>query len=391
METILETDICILGGGIAGLWLNARLRSEGYSTLLVERQTLGGGQSSKSQGIIHGGTKYALQGKLTGAAEAISGMPERWRKCLAGEGELDLSGARLLSEHHYLWSPGSLIGNLAGFFASKALRGRVDSVRGNELPAVFANPRFKGKVYRLAELVLDVPDVIRRLAELAEGTLVQHPEPRIERHADGSIAQIRLDDTLIRARRYVLTAGEGNEALLRDWGVAQPTMQRRPLQMVLVKAPELPALYAHCLGSSPKPRLTVTTHPCADGQWCWYLGGELAEEGVELAPQALIARAAEELADLLPWVDLGQAEWATLPINRAEPAQSGLVRPDTAFLTAVHNVLISWPTKLALAPDLSDQALAELAHQKLQPAVPQPESNLPVPPVAVPVWETCFP
>ncbi|WP_304641913.1 FAD-dependent oxidoreductase, partial [Pseudomonas sp.] len=161
METILETDICILGGGIAGLWLNARLRSEGYSTLLVERQTLGGGQSSKSQGIIHGGTKYALQGKLTGAAEAISGMPERWRKCLAGEGELDLSGARLLSEHHYLWSPGSLIGNLAGFFASKALRGRVDSVRGNELPAVFANPRFKGKVYRLAELVLDVPDVIR--------------------------------------------------------------------------------------------------------------------------------------------------------------------------------------------------------------------------------------
>lgn len=94
---------------------------------------------------------------------------------------------------------------------------------------------------------------------------------------------------------------------------------------------------------------------------------------------------------MLPWVDLGQAQWATLPINRAEPAQSGLVRPDTAFLTAVHNVLVSWPTKLALAPDLSDQVLAELAHQKLQPTLPQPESTLPVPPVAIPVWETCFP
>ena len=86
METILETDICILGGGIAGLWLNARLRAEGYSTLLIERQALGGGQSSKSQGIIHGGTKYALQGKLTGAAEAIadsdvvSGFPSRARR-----------------------------------------------------------------------------------------------------------------------------------------------------------------------------------------------------------------------------------------------------------------------------------------------------------------------
>lgn len=391
METILETDICILGGGIAGLWLNARLRAEGYSTLLIERQALGGGQSSKSQGIIHGGTKYALQGKLTGAAEAIAGMPERWRSCLAGEGELDLRDARVLSQHHYLWSPGGLIGSLAGFFASKALRGRVDAIRGDDLPAVFGHPRFKGKVYRLAELVLDVPDVIRRLAELAKGSLIQHQNPRIERHADGSIAQLRLDDTLIRARRYVLTAGEGNEELLRDWGVAQPTMQRRPLQMVLVKAPDLPALYAHCLGSSPKPRLTVTTHPCADGQWCWYLGGELAEDGVSLAPQALIERAAGELRELLPWVDLGHARWATLPINRAEPAQSGLVRPDTAFLQAVHNVLVSWPTKLALAPDLSDQALAELTRQNLGPAVPQPASSLPVPPLAIPVWDTSFP
>lgn len=41
MSNCLETDICILGGGIAGLWLNARLRSEGYSTLLVERGALG--------------------------------------------------------------------------------------------------------------------------------------------------------------------------------------------------------------------------------------------------------------------------------------------------------------------------------------------------------------
>jgi glycerol-3-phosphate dehydrogenase len=390
MENILETDICILGGGIAGLWLNARLRSLGYSTLLIERHTLGGGQSSKSQGIIHGGTKYALQGKLTGAAEAIAGMPERWRSCLAGEGELDLSEVRVLSQHHYLWSPGGLIGSLAGFFASKALRGRVDAIRGEDLPPVFAHPRFKGKVYRLAELVLDVPDVIRRLAELAQGSLIQDLQPKIERNADGSIALVRLSEGAVRARRYVLTAGEGNEDLLKAWGVAKPVMQRRPLQMVLVKAAGLPAVYAHCLGSSPKPRLTVTTHPCSDGQWCWYLGGELAEEGVDLAPEALIDRARTELGELLPWVDLTRAQWATLPINRAEPAQSGLVRPDTAYLQAVHNVLVSWPTKLALAPDLSDQAIAELNRQQLRPDISQPRPGWPVPPVAVPIWETCF-
>ncbi len=51
----LSTDILIVGGGIAGLWLNARLRRAGYATVLVESASLGGGQSVKSQGIIHGG------------------------------------------------------------------------------------------------------------------------------------------------------------------------------------------------------------------------------------------------------------------------------------------------------------------------------------------------
>src|SRR5690554_7342562 len=101
MSTPLHTDICILGGGIAGLWLNERLRQQGFSTLLIEANALGGGQSSKSQGIIHGGTKYALHGKLTTAAEAIAGMPARWRACLDGTGELDLQGVRVLrSEEH---------------------------------------------------------------------------------------------------------------------------------------------------------------------------------------------------------------------------------------------------------------------------------------------------
>ena len=64
MSTTLDTDICIIGGGVAGLWLNARLRKAGYHTVLIERGALGGGQSVKSQGIIHGGIKYALGGKL---------------------------------------------------------------------------------------------------------------------------------------------------------------------------------------------------------------------------------------------------------------------------------------------------------------------------------------
>ncbi|MDV7214119.1 FAD-dependent oxidoreductase, partial [Azotobacter beijerinckii] len=77
MFPALSTDVLIVGGGIAGLWLSARLRQAGYATLLAENASLGGGQSVKSQGIIHGGTKYALHGALSGASEAIAEMPRR--------------------------------------------------------------------------------------------------------------------------------------------------------------------------------------------------------------------------------------------------------------------------------------------------------------------------
>ena len=391
MSTTLDTDICILGGGIAGLWLNARLRQAGYHTLLVERGALGGGQSVKSQGIIHGGIKYALGGKLNAATEAIAGMPERWRSCLAGQGELDLRGVRVLSEHHYLWSPGSLISNLAGFFASKALRGRVDQVKGKALPKVFNDPAFRGKVYQLGELVLDVPAAIERLAELSGDGLIADSSPHLLRADDGSISGVQLHGATIRAQRYVLTAGEGTDALMQEWGESEPAMQRRPLQMVLVKGPQLPPLYAHCLGASPKPRLTVTTHPCEDGQWCWYLGGELAEQGVNQTADALIAAAKRELAELLPWINLVNCQWTTLPVNRAEPAQSGLVRPDNAYVQAKGNALISWPTKLALAPNLSDLVLEELTRQQIKPQnYPSLPADLPRPRVAEPVWDMCF-
>ena len=61
----VDRDIVILGGGIAGLWLLNRLRTAGYSTVLFERGALGQGQSIASQGMIHGGMKYALGGALT--------------------------------------------------------------------------------------------------------------------------------------------------------------------------------------------------------------------------------------------------------------------------------------------------------------------------------------
>jgi glycerol-3-phosphate dehydrogenase len=391
MSSAISTDVLIVGAGVAGLWLNARLRHQGFSTVVVEKASLGGGQTLKSQGIIHGGAKYALHGALSGASEAIADMPRRWRDALAGKGELNLSGVRLLSEAHYLWSPGTIAGNLTSFFASKAVRGRVDQVKGSDLPPALQDPRFKGKVYRLAELVIDIPSLVKKLAELAGDSLLagQHIEPLRQ---ESELVGLRVDGRDIHAQRIVLSAGGGMADLLQALNVSQPAMQRRPLHMVLVKGPTLKPLYAHCLGGGPKPRITVTTHPAADGQWVWYLGGDIAEaEGVARTPAEQIAAAKKELANLLPWVDLSQAQFATLRVDRAEPQQSGLVRPDNAFLDVQGRLMVGWPTKLALAPDFADRVLASLSRDDIHPTPQPPYIDFPKPPLAIPIWDQLLP
>ena len=79
--TEISVDVLLIGGGIAGLWTLARLQQAGYKSVLLESQKLGAGQTRYAQGIIHGGTKYALTGKLTASSEAVADMPARWRAC----------------------------------------------------------------------------------------------------------------------------------------------------------------------------------------------------------------------------------------------------------------------------------------------------------------------
>lgn len=50
MPSVISTDVLIVGAGVAGLWLNARLRRQGFSTVLVESATLGGGAKREVPG-----------------------------------------------------------------------------------------------------------------------------------------------------------------------------------------------------------------------------------------------------------------------------------------------------------------------------------------------------
>ncbi len=114
-----------------------------------------------------------------------------------------------------------------------------------------------------------------------------------------------------------------------------------------------------------------------DGSLVWYLGGDLAERGVERTDQEQLAAGRDELRQLFPWLDFSNAEFATLDVTRAEPRQQALVKPDNAYARRDQNLIIAWPTKLTLAPDLGDRVEALIREQGLdasEPLAPVPES-----------------
>lgn len=394
---IINTDIAILGGGVAGLWLLEELRASGYHAMLLEATALGHGQTIASQGMIHGGIKYALAGGLTQASEAIAAMPARWREALSGQGSVDLGHTRVLSDHFYMWSPGDISSRLGTFVASRALRGRIDRVKQAEYPTVFDSPGFKGQLLKLIDLVIDVPSLLTNLAENNHGHIFHaaHDETRLTQDVNGkTLIQTAIGE--IHAQRIVLTAGLGNEALLAQLGSGAPVTQRRPLHQVMVQHEHAHELYGHCIGRSASPRLTVSTHISEDGGCIWYLGGDLATAHCELEPAALIEVAKRELADIFPWLDFGHQQWATLRIDRAEPRQPKLLKPDRAFAAVTDNaedVIACWPTKLALAPNLAKSVLELLQADSISPRGGDDTAalaSLGVPPIAPPFWTGCF-
>jgi glycerol-3-phosphate dehydrogenase len=390
----VNVDVLILGGGIAGLWLLADLRAQGVNALLATDE-LGKGQTIASQGIIHGGTKYALTGKVTGATLAIGDMPRLWKAALHGEGTVDLSKVKVLTESQLLWTSGGIGSRMTGFFASKAMKSRMDAVPHDAYPALFRHAEFHGGLYRLDEPVLDVPSLLASLREQLADALVEVDVQRSglqpAKNGYGYQAVLPNGQVLeIAAQHIILTAGAGNAALLtriacgRQPALLLPKMQRRPLQMVMVRG-DLPMIYAHALGMSDKPRATITSHRDAQGKVVWYIGGQPAEQGVGKPAAEVIAATRRELADLLPWLDVSGMAWATWNVDRAEGSQPDGSRPDQPTLHHDANITVAWPTKLAFAPMLAARLQQGWA-VSASGATPL-AAQLPTPPVARCIWD----
>ena len=149
----ITLDVTLFGGGIAGLWTQARLQQQGYRTALLETQALGGIQSIASQGIIHGGAKYSLTGQAQ--PKGLHEQPDQWRACLAGNGILDLRQVHQLTQHQHLWTTTNLFAKLSGRVARHMLHSPMQALPRTAYPEPYNHPKFRGQLYQLDEPVLD--------------------------------------------------------------------------------------------------------------------------------------------------------------------------------------------------------------------------------------------
>ena len=378
MDQAADIDVAVFGGGIAGLWLLARLRALGFDALLFENTALGSGQTIASQGIIHSGVKYTFDGVSRPQAESLSSMPELWMNCIAGRGEVDLRGARVLAETQLMFTTGGLRDRVAGAVATKALKGDVRKLDRHEFPEIFRRQEFRGQIYRLAEPVLAIHSVIfafkQRFGEFMYCARVK----RLNRE-NGRITEIEIGEIAIRPRFAVFTAGSGNEWFADKLELDKNKVtQRRPLRMFLVRG--VPhKLFAHCLVPKPKPRVTVTTHECGQEN-IWYLGGNIAEESVGMRDADALTWAHKEMTHLFPWIDWQRKLWSIHDVDRAEPAANKLL-PSEPTITASGNGLLAWPTKLSLAPALAAKTIRWIEQQAFAPS--HKSTALPLPSVEV--------
>lgn len=387
-----ECDAVVIGAGVAGLWVWRRLLARGLDALLLTEGAIGACQTIASQGIIHGGVKYALTGEAGRASAMIAAMPERWRACLEGRpsgADPDLSGVRTLATEQHLWTTRGLVSRLGGVAASKALRTGVKRIAATERPAEFRDAPGDIDLYRVEEVVIDPASLVRALGDGGEKERIIECEPgtvRVMRDAPGGATRVGCappggKSITIRARAVVCAAGAGNEGLLAQARASSAAetegggdsvgssggawAQRRPLHMVMVRG-SLPRIFGHCVTASPTPRATITSQADGEGRVVWWVGGAVAESGVERGREAQIEHAKHELAACVPWVDLSRAEWATMRIDRAEGLPEGRprtagARPDGPVVRRSAGALFAWPTKLAFAPLLADMVEEALA------------------------------
>lgn len=347
------------------MWCRWAMANAGFSVALFEKTSLGDGQTVRSQGILHRGVKYAFSPQGANAAQSAQAAASAWDDAMSGKSGPDLRNVHVLAKSMLMWTSPGIIAKMTGAVASRMMTSHVRSLSTSETPPLLANRT--GNLYEVAETVIEPRSAVQQLTAASNQPIVRGDVLSIERKGDR--VHLQTSAGTIETSWIVLASGAGNEQLLEMLGVnAGELTQRRPLHMV--SASGAPShLFGHWIAhASDKPRLTITSDVTPTNQPVWYLGGDIAETGVQRSASEQIAAARKELSECFPSMDTSGWRFDAFRIDRAEGKDAAgrrpdgpVVRPIDSMCTANSGVLAIWPTKLVMAPVAAEMALKLVA------------------------------
>jgi len=284
-----NADLIIFGGGIAGLWTLSEASRLGYRCILLEAFTLGSGQTIASQGIIHGGLKYTLQGMMTGSARRIREMPLIWRKSLAGEQRPDLSQTEIRSPHCYLWRTESLSSRLGMFGAKMGLQVVPQNLTPEHTPELLAN--CPGSIGVMEEQVISPYSLITNFADSFRNQIYKYdPEQlKFQFDANANITAVQIqtatgEQLTIETAAVLLTAGRGNEVLRNQATTTsrfyRQSLYAKPGRCTWQWSEALCPHSADIVSMVPRPGSRLLPTPIQKVGPFGSLGGQVAEMGV---------------------------------------------------------------------------------------------------------------
>ncbi|MBX7151877.1 FAD-dependent oxidoreductase [bacterium] len=353
MTNSFKCDAAIIGGGIAGLFILDRLKSEGYNAILLEKNSIGYGQTLASQGMIHSGIKYRLDGSDPEISKQLVEVSQRWTDFFSGSVQPDLSSSTVHSTKQYLWTKNVLLDKLALKVVPMFMNKGAHKLPEAEQPPAFKLCGYNNDVYEISETVMDVKSVCNYFFQKHFSSIYWGTADDFQLNSNGSIRSIQTDNITIEAGAFFISSGSANETFGKTLKLLN-IAQRRPLRQFMIRG-KLPLLYGHCVTSQPKPLFSITSHPYKN-ETIWYLGGNVAEpldgKGGYQTPTEIF----KLLFQVFPFAKMMIDSWATYTIDRAEAKTADGRLPNEPTLMHHQNLALCWPTKLVYAPVLADHA-----------------------------------
>lgn len=211
----METDVLVIGSGIAGLSAAMEPSAQGLGVIVAERETLLGGESFASCGVMRAcQTPLQLEAGMNQTME--DALAQRKRE-VDPETFTQMARAQALMELVPEW-----VGELKDVYG--AAFADMDALAEEGAPADFLLP--EGGLCSMASIMEPVRDV---LSERGVITLTKHEAVSLIVDSEGAVAGARLrtdgDATLldVKARAVVLATGgyAGNRQLLHENAPAQ--------------------------------------------------------------------------------------------------------------------------------------------------------------------------